>query len=62
MKVLLLLMTSISMMVEGRQSRARLHQWDLLDLPSMAKLGGPATLVCRSPSPWFFCVWEGPDR
>jgi len=62
MKVLLLLMTSILMMVEGRQSGARLHQWDLLDLPSMAKLGGPATLVCRSPSPWFFCVWEGPDR
>ena len=60
MKLLLLLVASVSM-VEGRQS-SRLHQWDLLDLPSMAKLGGPATLVCRSPSPWFFCVWEGPDR
>ena len=58
MKLLVLLVASLA---EGRQS-SRLHQWDLLELPSVAKLAGPATLVCKSPSPWFFCVWEGPDR
>ena len=26
----------------------------------LADQGGNVTLRCVSPSPWFFCVWEGP--
>ena len=25
-----------------------------------AKLSEPVLLSCHSPSPWLFCVWEGP--
>ena len=27
----------------------------------LAELDGNVTLRCVSPSPWFFCVWEGPQ-
>ena len=26
----------------------------------MTTLENTVTLTCSSPSPWFFCVWEGP--
>ena len=61
MKVLVLVVPMALALVQGRQGGRRREEEEVATTTATT-LGSTTTLSCRSPSPWFFCVWEGPDR